>query len=118
MCVLCQQFGSSFHDGTSLDGSSGTFSADPIDAAPSFSLSQIVNQLRTQWGSGTGQYAEGTYRAWFGGNVSYGINYVSTNGTVNGEVLTGMTAAMQNVAREGFELWDDLIAINLNEVAS
>ena len=123
MCQLCSMrgdpdggFNCSDISGDGQGSNSGQ-SFEATDNAPSFSIGQIVNQLRTQWG-GTGQYAEGTYRAWFNTDICYSIGDGQNNGTGGGETLVGMTAAMQNVAALSFELWDDLIARNLIESSS
>jgi Ca2+-binding RTX toxin-like protein len=88
-----------------------------VSAGPAFNLSQIIYQLRTQWGGNPGSYAgEGTYRAWFGTNVSYSIaDFYPTNGSYSETNAFVMSAVMKDTARLGFELWDDAIAINLNE---
>lgn len=113
MCQLCSALGYNTH---LLDGSAGV-EGPVVSAGPAFSLSQIVNQLRTQWGGAPGSYAgEGTYRAWFGTNVSYSIaDFYPTNGSYTETNAYTMSAVMKDVARMGFELWDDAIAINLNE---
>jgi len=81
-------------------------------AAPAFTLGQIIDQLRTSWG---GAY-ENTYRAWFSSTVTYSIaDYYPANAPYGEVTAYTMTAVMKNTARLGFELWDDAIAINLDE---
>src|SRR5262245_14638431 len=86
-----------------------------MPSPPSFTLAQIIDQLQTQWG---GSY-DGTYRSWAGATVHYSIPNTAPNDEGDGEA-TGFNAAMmtsykRDMAREAFELWDDLIAINLTE---
>ena len=87
-----------------------------IGAPPAFSLSQIIQQLRTQWG---GSF-EGVTLSWSGtGPIDYyigGTPYASGSGEI--AYKTTMTALMQTRAALAFELWDDLIARNLNPVSS
>jgi serralysin len=109
MCQLCASLGYNTH---LLDASSTAVAGPVVSAGPAFGLSQIVDQLRTQWG---GAY-EGTYRAFFGSNVSYSIaDWYPTNGPYSETDAYIMSPVMKNVTRLGFELWDDAIAINLNE---
>ena len=71
---------------------------------PVFSLDQIINQLWTSWSF---PY-HGAY-TWNSTEVTYSF-------TVHPEYPQGMTDSQQAFAREAFEMWDDLIAINLTEV--
>src|SRR3954465_3001093 len=84
--------------------------------APVFSLGQIVQQLRTQWG---GAY-EGTTESWGGAAaINYYIGatpYASGAGEAAYKVT--MTSLMQSRAALAFELWDDLIARDLNQVST
>src|SRR5882757_708764 len=85
-------------------------------AIPVFSLGQIVQQLRTQWGGSW----EGTTESWSGaGAINYyigGTPYAS--GAGEAAYTTTMTSLMQSRATLAFELWDDLIARDLNQVSS
>lgn len=87
-----------------------------IGAPPVFSLAQIVQQLRTQWG---GSF-EGTTASWPGtGAIPYfigGTPYPSGSGEI--AYKTTMTALMISRATLAFELWDDLIARDLNPVST
>jgi serralysin len=87
-----------------------------VGAPPAFSLAQIVQQLRTQWG---GSY-EGTTFAWPGtGPIAYfigGTPYPSGSGEI--AYKTTMTALMISRATLAFELWDDLIARDLTPASS
>src|SRR5262245_6850189 len=82
-----------------------------------FSLAQIIYQLQTQFG---GSY-EDTYRSWAGPTVYYSIPTTAPDAQLNetagfdGAMMTSHKRAM---AREAFELWDDLIAINLTETTA
>lgn len=80
-----------------------------------FTLSQIINQLQTQWG-GT---QEGSTWTWGGGTLTYSTpNALPTNHATGVEVYTAMTAAMQARAVLSFEVWDDLIATTLNNAGT
>src|SRR4051794_16912328 len=75
---------------------SGSSSVDVVSAAPVFSVNQIANQLRTQWGGSM----EGTYRAWFGSNVSYSIaDFYPTNAPYAESQAFVMSPVMKNIAR-------------------
>jgi Ca2+-binding RTX toxin-like protein len=88
-------------------------------APPVFTLNQIKDQLQTQWGTS----GEGTYRAWdvsAGGTVNYSLadispDNVNSSGGNESSGFTVMTATQKAFARQAFELWDDLISINLTE---
>jgi serralysin len=85
-----------------------------------FTLDQIILQLQTQWDVVEHwPYDDGGPRHWSKVDVKYGF--------FPGQVPSGpyspvevwgyqpMTDAQATLAREAFELWDDLIAINLTE---
>ncbi len=87
----------------------------PSSGPPVFSDDQVVEWLRTQWG---GQL-EGSTRAWFGSSVYYyvgGTPYQS--GSVEAYSKTSMTSLMESRATLAFELWDDVIALDLDETTS
>ncbi|MEM1164295.1 MAG: M10 family metallopeptidase C-terminal domain-containing protein, partial [Pseudomonadota bacterium] len=83
---------------------------------PVYSKAEVVYALRTadgQWGS----------VAWADNDISYSVGTGSvTPGTpyyaneYSGYV--GMTSGMEGVATKTFELWDDLVAIDLNPVVN
>ena len=82
---------------------------------PVYSAAQVVNALQTS----DGAQASG---AWAGQSVTYSINTVPLvpgqpfwEPEYNGFVA--MTAGLQAAAREAFALWDELIAIDLVEIA-
>ena len=88
-------------------------------ALPTFTLAQIIQQLQTQWGGA--DETNGITYGWAGSNVTYSIN-ASTPTNVSGYTppegganIVQMSATMIATARLAFELWDDLVAINLNE---
>src|SRR3954462_1725913 len=85
-------------------------------APPVISLGQIIEKLRTSWG---GSY-EGTTESWSGtGPINYyigGTPYAS--GAGEAAYKTTMTSWMQSRATLAFELWDDLIARDLNQVST
>src|SRR5215203_5918754 len=98
MCQLCAAAGFNLHSGGGgLVGEDGTFTTvvgDVSSAAPVFSLAQIVNQLRTQWGGGS----EGTYRAFFGSNVTYSIaDFYPTNAAFGEDQAYIMSPVMKAV---------------------
>ena len=102
-CSLCAG-GPTLHAGDAVTGSASA-------AKPSLSLAQIQSQLRTQWGGSQ----EGHTWTWLGtSTVSYSIN-ASVTGVSEAAGLVQMTALMQDRARLAFELWDDVIALSLNE---
>ena len=87
-----------------------------LSAPAAFSLSQIIQQLRTQWG-GT---AEGATASWGGSAaINYyvgGTPYASGSGEI--PYKTTMSSLMSARAVLAFELWDDLISRNLNQVST
>ena len=81
---------------------------------PIYSTTQIINALRT---------ADSAYAtiAWAGSEVSYSISTGTVAPGAAGyrseyDGYVEMSAAMQATAREAFELWDELIAVDLVEV--
>ena len=97
------------------DATNSSASDASMGAASVFSLAQIVQQLRTQWG---GSF-EGTTESWSGSSaINYYIGdtpYPSGSGEIAHKA--NMTALMVSRAALGFELWDDLIARDLNPVS-
>src|ERR1043166_3221591 len=87
-----------------------------VGAPPAFSLSQIIQQLRTQWG---GSF-EGVTLSWSGtGAIDYyigGTPYASGSGEIAHK--TTMRAWRQTRAALAFELWHDLIARSHSPVSS
>src|ERR1043166_7835662 len=104
------------NDPTALLDASDDSAGATLGAPPSFSLAQIIQQLRTQWG---GSF-EGTTDSWAGsGAIPYfigGTPYSSGSGEI--PYKAGMTALMQSRATLAFELWDDLIARDLSPASS
>jgi serralysin len=95
--------------------SAGPSMAAAAASKPAFSPGQIANSLQTQWGGSLEGYA----MKWAGAAVSYAIpSYAPADGG-SGEAagFVQMTAHMHAMAAQAFELWDDLIAVNLVEVA-
>src|SRR5215210_8024290 len=86
-----------------------------VSAQPAFSLAQIVQQLRTQWGGSN----EGTTESWPGtGPINYYIGGAPYSTAKEGASKVSMTALMQSRAALAFDLWDDLIARDLNQVST
>jgi hypothetical protein len=78
---------------------------------PTFSTSQIVQQLRTSWDA---PY-DGTTASWSTASIPYYIGGASYPGVgTEADGVTAMTPLMQARAALAFELWDDLIARNLD----
>jgi Ca2+-binding RTX toxin-like protein len=98
------------------DGGGGTIPAPK----PYFSLPQIINQLTTSWGGAS----EGTTRTWPGGTILYSIATGATSpNDFGGPESEGYNAAMMTAWKVGkavlaFELWDDLIAVDLNRTTA
>src|SRR5262245_34728318 len=99
---------------------------------PIFSQDEIIKALRTSW---TGQDKDGHdrlggYEQWVVPHDSTGTVYYSiptfapndedndpTKGESNGFDGAMMTSYKRDMARQAFELWDDLIAPNLTETS-
>ena len=106
-------------------GDSGNSAPPPIDGGgvtptpplgkPFFSLPQIITQLSTSWGGAH----EGTTRTWAGTTIFYSVATGPTSpNDFGGPKSEGYNAAMMTAYKAGmavlaFELWDDLIAVNL-----
>jgi hypothetical protein len=121
MCILCTTAGKApggfgCEDYAGGNHSAADSSGSGLSAPPAFSLTQIVQQLRTQWGGSW----EGTTESWSGaGAINYyigGTPYAS--GAGEAAYKTTMTSLMQSRATLAFELWDDLIARDLNQTSS
>lgn len=85
--------------------------------AVSLPLPQIITQLQTSWGGAF----EGRPRFWSSPSISYAIlNLSPAPGSLIPELVGGapITPTQVSFAAEAFELWDDLIAISMTEVAS
>ncbi|MGO4835094.1 matrixin family metalloprotease, partial [Rhizobiaceae sp. 2RAB30] len=92
---------------------STTRNEENVMAPVNYNLNQIIAALQTQWG-GTGQ---GTTRTWNDTSVEYSLpSTVPTRADGEQTGFRTMTSTEQSYARLAFELWDDLIAIDLNEV--
>src|SRR5262245_53871219 len=84
-----------------------------------FTLDQIIHELQTHWDVVADWYDDGGPRHWSKVNVNYGFfpgqvpsgPYSPMEAWGNQPLTDGQAA----LAREAFELWDDLIAINLTE---
>ena len=83
-----------------------------------FTLDQIIHQLQTQWDVvEQWPYDDGGPRQWAKVDVKYGLfpGHISWPHSTEQLGAQPMTNAQAALAREAFELWDDLIAINLTE---
>ena len=126
MCALCSLAGLAAGglNCEDLSRDPGLASSDAASSAagagsgapPAFSLAQIIQQLQTQWG---GSY-EGTTEHWPGsGPIPYyigGTPYASGSGEIS--YWTTMTSLMTSRTALAFELWDDLIARDLNPAST
>lgn len=109
--------GSGENNGQATDANSPSPGGSSDAAPPTYTLDQIIHQLHTSWTNGDA----GHTRTWSGPTVTYSMPETAPSNDpdlpvhdeANGQVA--MTATMQNSARLAFELWDDLIAINLTE---
>ena len=92
-----------------------TVSDAPAPAAPTGSLAlvDIINQLRTSWGGDD----EGHTRSWVGTTVNYSIVETPFGFPLPDEFagITAITDTQKAFIRDAFDMWDDLIAINLTE---
>lgn len=80
---------------------------------PVFSDDQIVQWLRTQWdGSSEGSTRSTSTQTYYIGGSPY------ASGSAEAGWKVEMTALMKSRAALAFELWDDLIGINLMQVTS
>jgi Ca2+-binding RTX toxin-like protein len=98
------------------DGGGGTTPAPK----PYYSRAQIIEQLTTSWG----EAYEGTSWTWSGGTIRYSIaNGVTSPNDFGGPESEGydramMTAYKTEMAVLAFELWDDLIAVDMNRTTA
>ncbi|MCC0807828.1 hypothetical protein FPV16_16595 [Methylobacterium sp. W2] len=122
MCILCSD-GPGFVSRHWMSGPSAgstSFAALAVSAPPPGDLARVIDQLTTSWTVAAGQPAENDARTWAGTQLTYAIPSTSPPSS-NASEATGfraMTTLMVDRAREAFELWDDLIAINLVETTS
>ena len=104
----------------SLTDMTATDALAPNLAVPTVTLTlpEIINQLRTQWG---GDY-EGQTRSWLGvATVNYSLVETPLGFPFPSEYAGIVAMDVGNVQktflRDAFEMWDDLIAINLTETS-
>jgi Ca2+-binding RTX toxin-like protein len=113
-CPACAGHFSAGGDSVGVDSAgSGSVSGGASASAtkPVFTLAQIEMQLRTQWGGNQ----EGKTWTWLNTTtVTYSID-TNVTGQSEASGLAPMTPLMEDRARLAFELWDDLIALTLNE---
>lgn len=109
MCQICGQLSHVWNEGTATNFSP-TSTTKPVAT-----LNQAIYQLTTQWPS-----QEGYSRTWTGTSaLTYSIPSTAPGaGSTEASGFKAMTPLMQAAAREAFELWDDVIAISLNESTS
>jgi Ca2+-binding RTX toxin-like protein len=83
---------------------------------PVATLPEIIEQLRTNWGGGD----QGQHRDWSDHRtVTYSFPHVVNDGPFysEGDGLRPMYTVQEDAARLAFELWDDVIAIDLTETS-
>jgi len=116
-----QAFGGGFHADGILASSAAIQSGAAALAVskPVFSDQQIVEQLQNQWYGGQG-VQEGNKMKWLGSTITYSIPTIAPSDYGGGEAggFVQMTSFMRATAATAFEMWDDLIAINLVETSS
>src|SRR5262249_11214396 len=82
---------------------------------PVYTLQQVEQELQWNWGGAE----QGTTESWHLHDIDYSIPSSSPPSTIKeADGFVAPTDTQLACAREAFELWDDLIAINLNEVDS
>lgn len=107
MCSIC---GNAFHIPTTAVSANAGPVPGPTSAAPSLDLAAIITQLRTSWG---GQWENDTYPV-YGTNIQYAIlTSAPLDSSSENSGWQAMTDLMAARAAEAFEVWDDLIAINM-----
>jgi serralysin len=107
MCSIC---GNAFHIPTTAVSANAGPVPGPTSAAPSLDLAAIITQLRTSWG---GQWENDTYPV-YGTNIQYAIlTSAPLDSSSENSGWQAMTDLMAARATEAFEVWDDLIAINM-----
>ncbi|GJD40912.1 M10 family metallopeptidase C-terminal domain-containing protein [Methylobacterium bullatum] len=122
MCILCSDEPGyvSRHWMSGPSAGSASLAATAVSAPPPGDLARVIDQLTTSWTVAAGQPAENDARTWAGTQLTYAIPSTSPPSS-NASEATGfrvMTTLMVDRAREAFELWDDLIAIDLVETTS
>ncbi|KQP02723.1 matrixin family metalloprotease [Methylobacterium sp. Leaf93] len=122
MCILCSDepgfVSRQWMSGPSAE--SASLAAVAASAPPPGDLARVIDQLITSWTVRPGQPPEDDARTWAGTQLTYAIPSTSPPSSVFTE-STGyrtMTTLMVDRVREAFELWDDLIAIELVETTS
>ncbi|WP_232628228.1 M10 family metallopeptidase C-terminal domain-containing protein [Methylobacterium sp. Leaf118] len=116
MCILCSDNPSyvSRHWISESSAGSGSLAGDEVDAPPVGTLATVIDQLTTSW------IGDDDRRTWSSTQLTYAIPSTAPPSSGNNEA-TGfrvMTNLMVARAREAFEMWDDLIAIDLVETTS
>ncbi len=104
MCPCCAV------ESLSNEGDVGSNTQGASSTRAFYSDNQVVDQLTTNWNS------NGLSLAWDQDVVSFTVSNLSAaSGGSEESGWMAMSAVMQDVAREAFALWDDLIAIDLVE---
>ncbi len=107
---MCSACGNYAHVNADFEASSSGLVV--YSAKPYFTTEQIIAQIQTSWRGDR----EGNYYKWSGGAVSYSLPNTTPFGENDEESgFTPMAQVQLDLAREAFEQWDDLIAIDLNE---
>ncbi len=105
MCILCQTSGHSRldHDAAfSLGTSNGS-------AHASASLSTAIDKLQTSWT----HEADPSPIMWSGRTIGYDILRFASTGGREDAGFKALSAVKAGVAESAFELWDDLIAVDI-----
>ncbi len=85
-----------------------------VAAAPTIGNSDIATQLRTQWSG----FYEGKFILWNKPALTFSLADSAPGHNNEQTGFVGMTSFMQQRAREGFALWDDLVPLTLFEIDS
>lgn len=80
-------------------------------AKPVVSNAQIITNLTTSWNGGAG-----VTHTWLTNNIQFSLPTAAPNGANDEENgFQQLTANQANLARQAFQIWDDLIAVNITE---
>jgi Ca2+-binding RTX toxin-like protein len=80
-------------------------------AKPVVSNAQIITNLTTSWNGGAG-----VTHTWLTNNIQFSLPTAAPNGANDEENgFQQLTANQASLARQAFQLWDDLIAVNITE---
>ncbi len=108
MCVLCQASG---HPRIDHIGANTEATGSGTAQLGSASLAQAIDNLQTSWT----HEADPSPIKWSGGTIRYDILSGPVSGGAEGAGFQALSAIKAGVAQTAFELWDDLIAVDIAE---